>query len=317
MYCRPVISVDGTFLTNKYRGTLLIAVVMDGNNHIFPIAFAIVDSENDVAWQWFFEHLRNAIGDCNGIVIVSDRNSSIAKAIATVFPLAHHGICMQHLLNNVKKKYKSGAIDPLFYRCAKAYTRDEYEYYMESLCSINGGIKKYLTDSDPTRWARSHFISKRYNIMTTNISECLNAVLKESRNCPIVALVDSFRVVLQRWFYEHRVEGISTRSNLTKWAEDLMEKQEDLARTMKVIVHCYYFYTRVLFFFDFCEILLNISVILFLTYRCILLVHMNLKLFAMVHKWSLTYIQEAVHAVFGRLRTFHVVMPLQHCGALN
>ena len=30
-----------------FGGTMLIAVALDGNNHIFPLAFAIVDSEND------------------------------------------------------------------------------------------------------------------------------------------------------------------------------------------------------------------------------------------------------------------------------
>jgi hypothetical protein len=28
-YCRPVILVDGTFLTEKYRGTLMMAVAVD------------------------------------------------------------------------------------------------------------------------------------------------------------------------------------------------------------------------------------------------------------------------------------------------
>ncbi|XP_075084936.1 uncharacterized protein LOC142168176 [Nicotiana tabacum] len=40
-YCRPLIAVDGTFLKNKYRGVLLVAVTKDANNQIFPIAFRI------------------------------------------------------------------------------------------------------------------------------------------------------------------------------------------------------------------------------------------------------------------------------------
>jgi hypothetical protein len=30
--CRPVICIDGTFLTGKYKGTILIVVAADGNN---------------------------------------------------------------------------------------------------------------------------------------------------------------------------------------------------------------------------------------------------------------------------------------------
>ena len=53
-YYRPIISVDETFLKCKFGGILLIASSQDGNNQIFPLAFAIVDSENDVSWTWFF-----------------------------------------------------------------------------------------------------------------------------------------------------------------------------------------------------------------------------------------------------------------------
>ncbi|XP_050937736.1 uncharacterized protein LOC127148299 [Cucumis melo] len=50
-YCRPNIAVDGTFLKCKYGGTLLTATTMDGNSKIFPLAFSIVDSENDASWK--------------------------------------------------------------------------------------------------------------------------------------------------------------------------------------------------------------------------------------------------------------------------
>jgi hypothetical protein len=31
-HCQPVICIDGTFLTGKYKGTILTAVAADGNN---------------------------------------------------------------------------------------------------------------------------------------------------------------------------------------------------------------------------------------------------------------------------------------------
>jgi hypothetical protein len=33
--CRPVICIDGTFLTGKYKGTILTAMAADGNNQLF------------------------------------------------------------------------------------------------------------------------------------------------------------------------------------------------------------------------------------------------------------------------------------------
>ena len=96
-YCRPVISVDGTFLKGKSYGTLLLATAQDGDNHLFPLAFSIVDSENDKSWSWFLNHIRVVYGVRKEMVFVSDRHNSIQKAVNTVFQEAKFAICMQHL----------------------------------------------------------------------------------------------------------------------------------------------------------------------------------------------------------------------------
>ncbi|KAF1894825.1 hypothetical protein Lal_00028269 [Lupinus albus] len=44
-FCKLILQVDGTFLTGKYTGTLLIASSQDGNRRIFPVAFAIAEGE--------------------------------------------------------------------------------------------------------------------------------------------------------------------------------------------------------------------------------------------------------------------------------
>lgn len=46
-HCRPVILVDGTFLTGKYKGTLLMAVSVEPEQQLVPLAFALAESENN------------------------------------------------------------------------------------------------------------------------------------------------------------------------------------------------------------------------------------------------------------------------------
>ena len=46
MYCRPVISIDATHLNGKYKGKLMIAMAIDANNEIYPLAFAVVEKES-------------------------------------------------------------------------------------------------------------------------------------------------------------------------------------------------------------------------------------------------------------------------------
>jgi len=52
-YCKPIVQVDGTWLYDKFKGTLLMAVAQDGNNKFFLIAFVIVESESAGAWLFF------------------------------------------------------------------------------------------------------------------------------------------------------------------------------------------------------------------------------------------------------------------------
>jgi hypothetical protein len=46
-YCRTIISVDATFLTGKYKGTLMVVVDMTTKNQLLPLAFALVEGENN------------------------------------------------------------------------------------------------------------------------------------------------------------------------------------------------------------------------------------------------------------------------------
>ena len=52
-WCRPVICIDGSFMKTFLGGCLLAAIGMDGNNQMFPIAWAIVEGENNDSWEWF------------------------------------------------------------------------------------------------------------------------------------------------------------------------------------------------------------------------------------------------------------------------
>uniref|UniRef100_A0A0D3E8K1 MULE transposase domain-containing protein n=2 Tax=Brassica TaxID=3705 RepID=A0A0D3E8K1_BRAOL len=51
---RKVIVVDVTWLKNGYGGVLVFAKAQDPNCHAYPLAFAILDRENDDSWTWFF-----------------------------------------------------------------------------------------------------------------------------------------------------------------------------------------------------------------------------------------------------------------------
>ena len=60
-HCRLVLSIDGTHLYGKYKGTLLIAMGCDINNQLFQLTFTITEGENIDSWGWFLACIRNRV----------------------------------------------------------------------------------------------------------------------------------------------------------------------------------------------------------------------------------------------------------------
>ncbi|XP_059294526.1 uncharacterized protein LOC132047507 [Lycium ferocissimum] len=56
-HCQNVISIDGMHVYGRYDIKLLIAVGMDANGSIFPLAFAIAANESNETWGMFLTHL--------------------------------------------------------------------------------------------------------------------------------------------------------------------------------------------------------------------------------------------------------------------
>lgn len=110
-YCKPMIQIDGTFLYGKYSGTLLIATTQDGNSHVLPIAFAIVEGETLGAWSWFLKLIRLHVTSKQGICLISDRHQSIKAAVARAPewkpPNAYHVYCIRHIASNFNQKFKN------------------------------------------------------------------------------------------------------------------------------------------------------------------------------------------------------------------
>ena len=82
-YCRLVVLVDGTFLTGKYRGTLMMAAAIDLEDQIVPMAFALAEGENNESWSWFMRNLRvQVLGPSRTICLISDRHARLLNAAA-------------------------------------------------------------------------------------------------------------------------------------------------------------------------------------------------------------------------------------------
>ncbi|GJX94715.1 transposase, MuDR, MULE transposase domain protein, partial [Tanacetum coccineum] len=79
-YMRPLIKIDGAHLKGTYLGTNLLAVGMNANNQIIPLATGVAQGETVENWSWFLTKLKECIGDVPNLAIISDRHYSITIA---------------------------------------------------------------------------------------------------------------------------------------------------------------------------------------------------------------------------------------------
>ncbi|XP_024013356.1 uncharacterized protein LOC112087716 [Eutrema salsugineum] len=233
-FMRKVVVVDGTFLHGKYKGTLLLATTQDGNFNIFPVAFAVVDTENDESWEWFFTQLHRVIPDDEGLAIICDRHKSIGNAIGKVYPLASRGICTYHLHKNIMVKFRGAETFKLVKKAATAYRLLEFNALFAQIQEANPALHAYLVKADICMWSRVHFQGDRYNFTTSNRAESLSKVLSAARGKPIVRLVDDIRSFLTRWFAKRRVNANNMATTLTTGVEKLLEARVEDAKLLPV-----------------------------------------------------------------------------------
>ncbi|KAL0217491.1 hypothetical protein RCL1_008072 [Eukaryota sp. TZLM3-RCL] len=83
----PVVATDGINFLCKHRGVLLRATVLD-ENHLFPLASAVANGENESNWTWSLNNFRQFVGKTPQFT--SDRADGLIKAVTDVFPESDH-----------------------------------------------------------------------------------------------------------------------------------------------------------------------------------------------------------------------------------
>ena len=137
--------------------------VLDGNGNVFPAAIGIVEGENKKTWTWFLSAVRSGLGiegGGEGIVILSDREKGIKKAVKRLFPGAAHSYCVFHIQKNAKLHFKT-ALDGLLFKAAKASRKNNFMAALEEMKSLHKKAGEYVGKIRPEKWARFFFPGRR------------------------------------------------------------------------------------------------------------------------------------------------------------
>ncbi|XP_019242596.1 PREDICTED: uncharacterized protein LOC109222731 [Nicotiana attenuata] len=235
-YCYPIVVVDGTFLKSSHRGTMLTASAQNAAGKIFPLAYAVVDSENDASWEWFFEMFRQAFGERERMCIVSDSHASILRGASIVYPEVSHCVCIFHLWNNIKKQFKKNHdwLREVFFAMARAYKIEDFNRLMQDMDSVDKRVRGYLFQVGYEKWSIVHSTINRSMVMTSNIAESLNARNREARELPIMSLLDYMMNLVMEWNNTNRMTAMSTFIGVGKKYHEVLKENSYLSQKMTV-----------------------------------------------------------------------------------
>ncbi|KAL9840411.1 putative MULE transposase domain-containing protein [Arabidopsis thaliana] len=219
---RKVILVDGTAIKARFKGVLLAASMQDANLQVYPILFGIVDAENEPAWTWFFQQLSQILPDAEDLVLVTDRHRSIYAAVGQIYPKAFHGCCAVHLERNVKVRWARYGIPGLVRKAARAFNVGQFKAHYNEIRAQSGSCFQYLEAIPKEHWTQAYCPAKRYNIMSSNIAEALNAALAKILELPLVTMVDGIRGKLMRWFCLRRAKAATLKDPITPNANKML-----------------------------------------------------------------------------------------------
>ncbi|KAK1680243.1 hypothetical protein QYE76_041091 [Lolium multiflorum] len=239
-HCRPVIAVDGTFLTGQYKGTLLVAIANDVSNRLVPLAFALVEIENNDNWEWFFHILRTrVIPPSKEVCVISDRHQGILNAVELAIPghaPLHHRWCMRHFCANFYRACKSKEFSDLLQDCCLAYSERRFANLYNGLLKhkdLNAGGQEFLHRHliFNSKWARAYDEDgRRYGQMTSNMAECFNNVLKGVRALPVTAIIQYTFEKLNVYFQNYTDETEKEIANNCEFPTKVQEFMDFQAR---------------------------------------------------------------------------------------
>ncbi|KAK1298866.1 hypothetical protein QJS10_CPB14g01144 [Acorus calamus] len=178
--CRPLLFLNGLDLKMNKNYRFLSATAVDGENEIFPVAFAVVEDESQETWHWFLELLKLAISSSRALTFVSERRNGLDKAVDEVFEGSEHALSFDWLMESFKAELDGLMVqdsrDTLigdFKKAAGAYTVEEFDACVERIRSVSGDLATWVGNSKPELWSNAFFKGTLYDRLSSNAATVL------------------------------------------------------------------------------------------------------------------------------------------------
>ena len=156
-------------MKGPFGGQLLAAVGRDGNNQMYPIVWAMVESDQTDNWSWFLQLLVDDLGsiDGRGFTLMSDQQKRLLNAIQNVWLGAKQRSCSRHVYANIRALHGVVEIRKCFWVIAKSSTTKRYEKSIEQMKKISILAIEDMVKRHPKRWCWAFFGVALMIVLTT------------------------------------------------------------------------------------------------------------------------------------------------------
>ena len=241
--CRPLVFLDRIPLKENTHLKLLAAASVDGDDGIFPVAFAAVEEETPDSWLWFLEQLKFSVGTSRVITFVSDRSNGLEEAVPRVFEHCFHSFCLVRLVEDFKAELNRGpwsqgvrdAMVEELERAAQTLHAEEFESRIDCVRNISEEAASWILSSRPERWASSLFKGARYEHCSSEGVESFSAWIPVDREMSVVLMVDSLREKIAETFEMRSQAAARWEGPLTPGMEQRLAKERARAGKLGVL----------------------------------------------------------------------------------
>ncbi|XP_022852585.1 uncharacterized protein LOC111374185 [Olea europaea var. sylvestris] len=217
---------------------MLVAVALDANDCIYPVAYALVERENATAWRWFIQHLGEDlwIVNSNEWIFMTDRQKGLQNVIEDLYPEAEHRFCVRHMYTNFfMADFKGLTLKEYLWRAAKSTTVPDWKFWMDEIEKMSKAAHGWLMKRHPSEWSKAYFLTKvKSDIVLNNLCEVFNNMVLVDREKSILTMLVDLHISFMKRIQLRRDKMRKATGPLCPKIQQKLMKNAEMAEGFEV-----------------------------------------------------------------------------------
>ena len=144
-WCRSFLALNGTFWKTCWNLILLLAVTMDEDNQILPLAWGIVSSESTNYWTFFLSHFHYVFSiDDTKITAINNWSKDLDAALSAELSHAIHAYLLSTPMWESYKIISLWQSPWVIWKTARAWSEIQFKEYLETIQMLHKNAAEYL-----------------------------------------------------------------------------------------------------------------------------------------------------------------------------